>query len=288
MSAWRSRLSGITDEGASGFAGQRALHARLGIPNLELRTFDETGLDRFPMRTHIEHAAKLEDVGLSVPVIDSPIGSWAFDIGRPIHEDLEQLSRFIDIARAYGSTGIRVMSYPNDGRDPAAWRDAVITRFSQLVAPAEEAAVTLLIENCDGWAGLSAVNTLDLLASVDSDALALIFDTGNGVSYGYDSVEFLQPVMEHVRHVHVKDSVRGPGGVDFVPVATGSSRVRECIELLEEHGYGGLYSIEPHVERQPHLGTSNADDALARSYERCMRDVERVLEGATGPRGAAA
>ncbi|MDV2979952.1 sugar phosphate isomerase/epimerase family protein [Pseudarthrobacter oxydans] len=270
------RLCGIADEGAASFNDQINMHARLGVDLIELRSFDDRRLDHYNDTHHEEWAAQLKDTGLTVPVVDSPIGSWAYDIGRSQEEDLAHLTRYIRIAQIYDCQQIRVMSYPNDGRAESAWRTAVIERFRLLTQLASEAGVTLLLENCDGWAGQSAANTLDLLAEVSSSALSLLFDTGNGVTYGYDSLEFLQLVAPHVSHVHLKDSLDS-GTVRFVPLGTGASRITECLVLLRDSGYNGVLSVEPHIDRLPHAGTRNSDALLRHSYCEYMRRAADLI-----------
>jgi sugar phosphate isomerase/epimerase len=272
------RICGIGDEGATAFADQVALHVALGLGAIELRTVDGRRLNDIDLETHARYAEKLNEAGLRVPVIDSPLGSWAYNIGRGLHDDLADLRMFAAIAGRYECKQIRIMSYPNDGRDDAAWRDATIARVTALVREAERLGVDLLLENCDGWAGASAARISELLQAADSPALGMLFDTGNGVTYGYESLEILEPLVAEVRHVHLKDSARVDETIAFVPCGSGWSQVRECIALLERSGYDGYYSIEPHLARLPHAGTSDGDTALASSYSAFARDAKRMLE----------
>jgi sugar phosphate isomerase/epimerase len=121
---------------------------------------------------------------------------------------------------------------------------------------------------------------------VGSDHLGLLFDVGNGVSYGYDSVDFLTPVLAHVRHVHVKDSAVVDGRVVFAPPGTGRSRVEECVRLLEQAGYRGLYSIEPHLHLVPHEARTGDPAVMADAYLEYGRAAQGLLRAA-GVREAA-
>ncbi|MFD6950080.1 MULTISPECIES: sugar phosphate isomerase/epimerase [unclassified Nocardiopsis] len=137
-------------------------------------------------------------------------------------------------------------------------------------------------ENCAGWAGESAERALDLLAEVDSPALRLLFDTGNGVAHGYRAPETLRALVAHVAHVHVKDAVTGPGGeVGHVLPGTGEAGVAACLDLLAEHGYAGALSIEPHLHLRPHLRASGADPGRGdrAAFVAYGHELERLMAG---------
>lgn len=251
-----SRLLGIGDEGARGLAAQLDLHGRLGWERIELRTVDGARMHEIDDDTHRANAELVTTRGMTVPVVDTPIGSWAVDVSVDLGTEVALLRRYAAVAGIYGSTALRVMSYPNDGWPVPEWRAEALHRMAVLAAVAADLGVELLHENCDGWASTGPRETLELLDAVGTDHLGLLFDSGNGVTHGYDSLEFLLPVIDHVRHVHLKDSVRleGDGDVAFVELGAGASRVVDCVRALEAAGYAGLYSIEPHVHLVPHAG----------------------------------
>jgi sugar phosphate isomerase/epimerase len=104
---------------------------------------------------------------------------------------------------------------------------------------------------------MSGSKMLDLLDSVGSPALKLLFDTGNGVAYGYNGYELLGEIVRHVAHVHVKDAV----GDRYTVPGQGAARVADCVELLRAGGYAGAWSLEPHLAIRPHEPGELADDA---------------------------
>ena len=165
-----------------------------------------------------------------------------------------------------GAQIVRVMSYPNDGWAEREWRAEVLRRFRELARIAEDGGVVLAHENCDGWAGQGPRQTLELLDAVASPALALIYDTGNPVAYGQDPWGYYLAVREHVIHVHIKDYVRdpaAPGGYRATLPGDGAGQVREIVSDLKRRGYGGYFSIEPHLLSVIHEGK----DASGREEE---------------------
>jgi len=265
----RSRVCGIGDEAAAGGADQVLVHASLGLPGLELRTVDGRGLHELPWRRVRGLAAAVAAAGLTVPVLDTSVGNWATTVATDLAAELDVLTGSARAAALFGCRRLRVMSYPNDGRPEPAWRAEALRRMRVLTRRAEDLGVRLLHENCHGWAGQSAARTLELVAAVDSPALRLLFDVGNGVAHGYDPLAFLRDVLPYVDHVHVKDGVREPGGEPvFGLPGDGQARLTECIALLERHGYRGWYSVEPHVALIPHLGVRGDPAAQEAAYRR--------------------
>jgi sugar phosphate isomerase/epimerase len=144
--------------------------------------------------------------------------------------------------------------------------------------------VVLLHENCHGWAGRSAACSLDLVATVDSPSLRLLFDTGNGLAYGYRSLPFLREVLPLVEHVHVKDGITTAGGdAVFGMPGEGAARLVDCMALLEEHGYRGWYSIEPHVALIPHLGVRGDPVLQERAYRGYAAAFLALLDTVASP-----
>ncbi|MET7642392.1 sugar phosphate isomerase/epimerase family protein [Streptomyces sp. NPDC005426] len=271
------RLCGIGDEAASDLAGQLAIHRELGMDAIELRTVDGLGLHELSAGDAADLARRTIVAGLRVPVVDTPVGSWSTTVATGMDDELAVLERSAKAAALLGCDRLRVMSYPNDGRPEREWRTESLRRMRMLAREAERLGVTLLHENCQGWAGQSAAHTVRMLEEVASPRLRLLFDTGNGLAYGYDSLGFLRRVLPWVDHVHIKDGIRSGGTAAFTMPGEGTARVAQCVRLLEEHGYSGHYSLEPHLAHIPHLGLSGDPAALADGYREYTRRCAGLL-----------
>nr|WP_277349241.1 MULTISPECIES: M20/M25/M40 family metallo-hydrolase [unclassified Streptomyces] len=250
------RITGIGDEAAPGLAEQIAVARELGWSALELRSLDGTALADLPAKAVREAAARLHAAGLGVVCLDSRIGNWARPVTGPFSADLDELDRLAEHGRVLGCRSLRVMSWTDGGLPEAEWAAEAIDRMRRLARRAERLGVELLHENCAGWAGSDADRTLRLLAEVDSPALRVLFDIGNGVPYGYDGHALLERLLPHVAHVHVKDALPGarPGEAAYTLPGEGVARVADCVRILEDHGYRGAYSLEPHLAVIPHEG----------------------------------
>ncbi|EME51190.1 sugar phosphate isomerase/epimerase family protein [Amycolatopsis decaplanina] len=253
-------LAGITDEAAYDIGGQLSALRALGWRAMELRSVDQIAIADLTDEGFATMAAALSDSGVRVVCLASRIGGWARPVSTDFRDDLRELDVLAARARSLGTRYLRIMSYPNAGLSDSGWRAEVIARITVLAERAERHGVTLLHENCSGWAGTSAERMLDLLDEVASPALKLLFDTGNGVAHGYDGFDLLTDIARHVEHVHIKDADEH----GFTIPGEGTARVVDCVKLLRANGYGGAWSLEPHLSIKPHEPGALAPDAVSR------------------------
>ena len=253
-------LAGIGDEAAPDLSGQLAAVGELGWKRLELRTIGGLPIARLDEAAFARSAERIRAAGVTVVCVASKIGDWSRPVTGDFALDLAELAALGRRCAVLGTRLVRVMSYPSGGLPEAEWGSRARGRLRELARRAEDAGLLLAHENCAGWAGDRAERMLDLVTGIDSPALRLLFDTGNGVAHGYPSAPTLAAVIQHVAHVHIKDAVTGPAGrVGFVLPGTGEAQVAECLHLLLAHGYTGALSIEPHLYLRPHLAAMDAD-----------------------------
>jgi len=284
-------LAGIGDEAAPELEGQIAAHRELGWSRIELRTLGGTQLGDLPVDEVAAAAEALDSAGLDVVCVSSRIGAWGRTTRTPLELDIRELEALASRAASLRCRRVRVMSFLRDGADDGTWRREAHRRLRELARRAEQLDVVLLHENCAGFAGRGPDETLDLLEHVDSPALRLLFDTGNGLTYGYDSLDFLAATLPFVDHVHVKDGVARAGGVDYVLPGAGDGRVVECLAMLVDAGYRGVWTIEPHLDVAPHRGELIAGATAAAAFVDYGRALERLIAErlvpvAAGPNGA--
>jgi sugar phosphate isomerase/epimerase len=95
-----------------------------------------------------------------------------------------------------------------------------------------------------------------MLDFCNSKYLRMNMDTGNTFIAGQDPVAFLKRFLDRVSHVHVKDvssslaaAVRGQQtGIAVSQCAIGdgvnADNIRQCLQMLRDHGYKGTLSME--------------------------------------------
>lgn len=274
-------LTGIADEAAPSLAQQIACHRALGWQHMECRSVDGVGVAQLAAPQREQLCAQLAAAGVSVPVLDSQIGNWSRSIADPFDADVAELATLLALAQRLGSRLIRVMSYPNDRSAPwpeADWRAEAIERLSRLARIAGAEGVTLVHENCAGWGGLSIAHALDLVQTIDSPHCRLLFDVGNGLSYRYSAMAYLEQLLPWIAHVHLKDGQLVDGNVVYTMPGEGRAGVLDCLRYLAEHHYQGGYAIEPHLHLIPHLQVGAADpQQMQASYQDYARRAGALL-----------
>jgi sugar phosphate isomerase/epimerase len=127
--------------------------------------------------------------------------------------------------------------------------------YRQIMRVAEAHQIIINIEP-HGYFTTNPDRMEEMLGFVDSPLLRMNMDTGNTFIAGQDPVAFLKRFINKVSHVHVKDvseslarAVRGgQTGIAVSHCALGegvnAENIRECLKLLNAHGYKGNLSIE--------------------------------------------
>ena len=276
--------SGISDESGQTIDTQIRAHKELGWNHMELRLVEGENITAIPSAKFDEVYEKLTAAGMKASCFGSAIANWARPISCDPQIDTDDLKRAIPRMQRFNCPFIRVMSYPNDAKNPLPekeWRDEAINRMKVLAKIAEDGGVILAHENCSGWGGQSAENSNILLGEVDSPALKVVFDTGNPVSYGQNSWDYYNAVYDSIVYVHIKDIRKENGEDHYVYCGEGDGYVREIVGDLLANGYEGGLSIEPHLAAVIHTGerTSN-EERLYSTYTEYGRRLMQIVEEA--------
>lgn len=241
-------FSGIADEAGSTIERQIKAHQELGWEYIELRMVDAESIAMLSNEKFEQIALKLQEAKIKVSCFASKIGDWSRKISGSFEEDIRDLRTAIPRMQRLGTQYIRVMSWPNDGWGEEDWKREALRRMGELTRMAEEAKITLAHENCSGW-GARPETCRELIETINSPYLKVLYDTGNPPAEGYNAWEFYQTIKEHIVYVHIKDAFQkeDSGKVTFTFPAEGDGRVKEVLKGLFLSGYNGFISIEPHL-----------------------------------------
>ena len=153
-----------------------------------------------------------------------------------------------------------------EGLTDAEAMDMMKRSYEQIIEVAEAHKITVNIEP-HGYFTTKPEMMERMLAFCDSRYLRMNMDTGNSFIAGQDPVAFLKQFIEKVSHVHIKDvseslaaSARGEQtGIAVSHCAIGegvnADNIRGCLQLLRDHKYAGVLSMEcegqggPMIER---------------------------------------
>ncbi len=224
--------------------------------------------------------ADREDISLSSLCLGT---LWQTSLASPDPDERAQGVRVVrDVCGFAPRLGVRVLLLPvgqPEGVETARARANLIESLRACLETAQDAGVTLALENVcqpflEGAAGL-----LEVVAAVDSPACGVYYDLGNASFVGQDPVEELRLVARYLVRVHAKDTVgirrdRPPlPGVpitgDFtvwqrrttVTLGGGETNLTACARVLRDVGYAEGVIIE--VPQLPERAEAGSQDNLA-------------------------
>lgn len=258
-------LSGFSDEISPDFEEQCAVVSSLGLKYLEFRSawdvnildLDDAQLDKAKdiLSTH----------GLSVSSIGSPIAKI------PVDEDfgphLDRMRHAADVAHRFDARYIRIFSFfIPAGSDPDSHRDEVLSRMTELARVAEANDVILLHENEKEIYGDIPRRCLDIVESVGSPNLKVVWDAANFVQVGVrpltEGYAMLRPYLEYVQ---IKDAILATGEV--VAAGHGDGELVETIRELKRDGFDGFFSLEPHLSQAHALGGFSGPELFTEAWK---------------------
>jgi 3-dehydroshikimate dehydratase len=241
------RLSAFADEISPDPQQQVDMLRQCGVRHIEFRSILGTNVLNLTDHQIDEFKSLLDRHGFKLSAIGSPIGKIRID--EPFQPHLDKFERAIELAKKFGTPNIRIFSYyPAEGATEADWpkhRTEVLKRLGDKVERAETASVRLLHENEHRIYGDSPDRVADLLAQLQSPALAAVYDPANYVFCGYDPIEGWQKTKDRTAHFHIKDWVKGEehGRV----AGEGHGRIAEVLADAVKRGYDGFATLEPHL-----------------------------------------
>ncbi|MBO4767617.1 MAG: sugar phosphate isomerase/epimerase [Schwartzia sp.] len=237
------KISGFADEIAQELDVQIEAVSRLGIQYIEMRGVDGNNLIYHSDAKVKEIKQKLEDAGIKLSALGSPLGK--IGIEDPFEPHLEEFKRACEIAHRMDTKNIRMFSfYIPEGKEKE-YKGKVLDRLGRFADYAGRNDIVLLHENEKGIYGAKAPECLEIMKKLDSDHFRAIFDFANFVQCGQDTLEAYDLLKDYVDYIHVKDARKENGTV--VPVGYGDGNVEAILKKLFTSGFDGFLSLEPHL-----------------------------------------
>ncbi len=259
---------------------QIALLQELGIGWIEFRSGDGKGVADYTEKEAEMLMSRLSANGIRISAVGSPIGK--IDITQDFEPHFETYRHIVELAGILDTSFIRMFSFfMPEGEEPDKFRDEVMRRMDLMVEYAAGRNVVLLHENEKGIYGDSADRCLDLMKLFYGDHFRCTFDFANFVQCGQDTMEAYEMLRPYISYIHVKDAMRESG--DVVPAGTGDGNVAEILNRLDEEGYAGFLSLEPHLadfaglksleKEVKERGRTDGEEAFCTAY----RALEKLL-----------
>lgn len=285
------KLAVFTDEVSQDLETAVRFAARYHLDGLELRTLWDKPVHALTDEELDRVCRLLDDHHLQVAAIASPVFKCELDNAEEHAQHLQYLRASIRAAHRLGITIIRIFTFWKRGPSALVW-DRIKARFQPAVPIAEDAGITLGLENEASTYCATADETRRFLTEIGSPALKAVWDPCNelyaeeGITPFPDGYRLVEPWMVHV---HVKDAARDPGTGEAIiaPVGEGSIDWEGQLRELLTTGYAGFASLETHwrpkslseeVLNRP--GGSSFSEAGEYASDLCMRNFLGILAAA--------
>ncbi|MDO4582611.1 MAG: TIM barrel protein [Planctomycetia bacterium] len=313
-------LTGFSDEGVSQQAEksikeQFTTYAALGLQYYSIRFVDTGNGTKNVMNLTMEEIRTIRnlqnDFGLNVSSIGSPIGKVKLlDVEDgtknryvPFPQYMEEVNRACEITHALESKLIRGFSfYHPHGTNPQDYMSQAVDYLSAIAETCHRSDLTFGLEVEPNLVGENGWLLAELYEKINHPSIVLVFDAGNLVVQGYNSLEILDQFRASLPGLgwfHVKDyrhprPMKKGDPVDedqlknFVPVDRGQGGheaifrdLKKALPALEAklkaRGIPGFFvDLEPHVKGGGQFGGYSGPDGVGVALRALCRLLDYV------------
>lgn len=241
-------LSAFADEIDPDIQIQMDVLEQYGINQIDIRSIGGKPISEHSLHEAEEIKKKLEARHFRVTALGSVIGYI------PISDDFEGqislLKHTLDIAGILGTNRIRMFSFilPS-GDDPALYRDEVLARWRHFVSVAEDRGALLMHQNEPCTYGDTVGRCLDLMKSLDSPWVSLVFDPANFVLSGQSVKPAWEKLREYVSELNIKDADWSDHHIE--PAGMGDGDLADILADCVQSDFSGKLTIAPQLSHSP-------------------------------------
>ena len=261
-----AKLSAFADEVTENFLEQVKYLAGERVGYIEPRFINKKNIMDLTKDELNEAKKMIQDHGLKVSAIGSPIGKVKLD--EPFQPHLDKFKHAVELAMFFETPYIRMFSYyAPEGQNIDDYRDQVMERMAAKVEVLNDVDVTMVHENEANIYGHTAEQCVEIVKTIDSPKLRLVYDPANFV-WGekiLDNVDSCWPIMKpYVVHIHIKDWKLGTEDVGSIP-GEGDGQIKELLAELAAIDYDGCLTMEPHLQTGGQFGGSTGPALFSRA-----------------------
>ncbi|MGI5893351.1 MAG: sugar phosphate isomerase/epimerase family protein [Candidatus Merdivicinus sp.] len=232
-------LSAFADEAGSAVSEQIDALKGNGFTHIEVRGVNGKNITALTIEEAKELKKQLDDGGISVWSIGSPLGK--ISVGDEFAPHLDLFKHTLELAKVLDTTHIRMFSFFCPKGEADLCREIVFDRLGKFCEAAKGSGILLCHENEKGIYGDTADRCLDVLKNFPD--LKGVFDPANFLQCKQDTLRAWDMLEPYLEYLHIKD-VRDDGTV--VPAGMGAGHLPELLDRFEKMG-GKAVSVEPHL-----------------------------------------
>ena len=229
------KLCAFCDESSPVFEEQIAALLRNNIPFMEMRNVDGKNVKKLTLDEAKEYKKRLDDKGLAVWSIGSPIGKSKIEDDFQAVEDT--LKHVCELALTLGTDKIRMFSF----HQAYEAREEVLSRLCRMVQIAKDYGVGLYHENEKDIYGDVAARVQDIMDNVPG--LYHVYDPANFLQVGECSADTLRLFHDRADYFHIKDVIAETG--ELVPAGYGDGNIHKLVADIKTDK---VLSVEPHLK----------------------------------------
>lgn len=243
------KLAFITDEMTQSFAEALAFAVSHQLDGLELRSVEDTPIDRIPTATLMVWKRQLDEAGLTVPNLASSFYKCDMNDSAAIEADWEKLERLCERADILDCQYIRGFTFFAGEESFDAVLPRIIGLFKRPLEILARHKKTLLLEADPSVNGTNHARIARFIKALGSEHVRAIYDPGNDI---YDPLgeepypEGYFQIRPYLAHIHIKDAVHTEDGPECVKIGSGLVDYPGLLSRLVTDKYDGYLSLETH------------------------------------------
>jgi len=264
-------LSGFADEISPKLDEQVAQLKKLNMKYLELRSIGGKNVSDFTDEEAESYKKVLDENGLRVSAIGSPIGK--IKASDPFEPHLEKHKRVLRMAEIFDTPYIRFFSFYVTKETRNAMKAVVLKRMAALLE-ASPKSVKFQLENEEGLYGESPESCHELITTLKRPNLRMTFDFANFVLQGYDTRKAWQLLHSTTTYFHIKDGTHEPRQI--LPAGEGEGHLGEILNEAQHNGFSGFLSLEPHLGEARKDGGFSGESNFARAHRALVKVLKAI------------
>lgn len=277
------KLSGFADEIDENLETQIKVLKKLKINHIEMRGVNGKNLIDYSVDEVKEIKKKLDEEGISLSSVGSPIGKIL--ITQDFAPHMESYKHTVEIAHVMQVPFIRMFSFfMPEGESYEQYRKKVMDQLGQFVDYAKSNGVILLHENEKDIYGDTTLRCEELMKTFYGEHFKGVFDFANFVQCKQDTIKAYETLKPYIAYVHIKDAIWE--SADVVPAGMGDGHIKEILQRLKADGYEGFLSLEPHLSSfkgfsELEQGAKqnkelNGEEAFTLAYDSLMKIIDNM------------
>ncbi len=227
-------LSAFSDEAGLTLKDQIKAHIDCGIPYTEVRSINGINVADFTVEDAKEYVKELEDNGISVWALGSPIGKEEITVD--FSKYLDKVKHVFEIANAMKTDKIRAFSFFNAYNE----KNKVFDYMNEMARISKEFGVTLYHENEKDIYGDVLARVLEIMDNVKG--WKYVYDPANYIQVGEKADDTINACFDKTDYFHIKDVIAKTE--ELVPAGYGDGKIFDIISRVKDDK---TFTLEPHL-----------------------------------------